>query len=285
MKRIIAIAAVPLMLGGCLPLPVTIASTAISGISYLTTGKSSTDHVISAAVEQDCALTRPIIGEAVCKDIDPNSSEASERVVVSAYPGDRDDGGFPSMRDPNLRKGAMKLDELPQGPAQVAVALPFAGLIRQPIETPGLVASEESAAPLPQGRPIKISAPARAWTPPEPVERLEIAPVVTATVGTASDEGTVIEPEARPVVSDASRYVVIGSLRDASRARLLADRFASLSADVRQVEISGRTWNRVVVGPFAPGKARLVKAELGTVEGKEPWIVRLQPRAEQIAMR
>lgn len=290
MKRIIAIIAVPVLLGGCLPLPVTIASTAISGISFLTTGKSSTDHVISAAIEQDCALTRPIVGEAICKDVDPNGPEAGERVVVAAYPGDRDDGGFRSMNDPMLRRGAMKLDELPQGPAQVAVAMPFVGAPRTPIETPGLVADAEGAVPLPEARPqaqplvqplaqspapsqvrpIVASAPARPWTPPVPIARLDIprsdaAPVRTVVAG--------------------ERYVVIGSLRDVSRAEALAARYDGLGAEIRQVEVGSRTWNRVVVGPFAPERAREVKADLGRVDGKEPWIVRLSPAVQQIAMR
>jgi len=270
MKRIIAIAAVPLLLGGCFPLPVTIASTAISGISYLTTGKSSTDHVISAAVEQDCALTRPIVGEAVCKELDPNDPDARQRVIVAAHPGDRDDGDFPSMHDSKLHKGAMKLDELPRGPAQVAVAFPFVRPPHEPIVTPGIITRDESVAPVPTARPVTASAPARAWTPPEPVARLAVAP----------------KTPSRPAPDvEMSRYVVIGSVRDADRAEDLRSRFDALDAEIRTTRIDGQVWNRVVVGPFAPEQARTVRAEMGTVHGKTPWIVRLAPKAEFIAMR
>lgn len=50
-----------LMLAGCgLPPAVVIASYAIDGVSYVTTGKSVTDHALSAVTQQDCALHRII---------------------------------------------------------------------------------------------------------------------------------------------------------------------------------------------------------------------------------
>lgn len=50
-----------LLLAGCgLPPAVVIASYAIDGVSYLTTGKSVTDHALSAVAQQDCALHRVI---------------------------------------------------------------------------------------------------------------------------------------------------------------------------------------------------------------------------------
>ncbi|MCR9072927.1 MAG: SPOR domain-containing protein [Alphaproteobacteria bacterium] len=292
MKRIIAIAALPALLGGCLPLPVTIASTAISGLSYLTTGKTSSDHVLSAAVEQDCIMARPIFGESMCRDIDPNSPQASERVVVAAYPGDRDDGSFRSSNDPDVRLGAMRYDDLPESGIQVAVALPFAAPVRDPIETPGLRMDGDqpvalTAAPVPTPRPaiqpeattvpaVRVSAPIDSWTRPG------------ATVQTASAMGTAVLQKAvvdQSLGRDDGRYVVIGSLRDSDRAEALAVRFEDLRPQIRSVELQGTTWNRVVVGPYSTEQARHVKADLGVIDGREPWIVQLRPEAEQIAMR
>lgn len=292
MKRIIAIAALPALLGGCLPLPVTIASTAISGFSYLTTGKTSTDHVLSAAVDQDCNLTRPIFGETVCRDVDPNSPEAHERVVVAAYPGDRDEGHFRSSRDPQVRLGAMQLDDLAESSVQVAVALPFVAPVRTPIETPGLNVDREAAvtlntAPLPAPRPavekastktaaLRVSAPIDPWTPPASMVR------TVSTVGTKTVEAAAPSPQSR---QQDGRYVVIGSLRDAARAEELAGRFSDLHPQVRRVEVAGRTWNRVVVGPYSPEQAQNLKADLGVIDGREPWIVQLRPEIAQVAMR
>lgn len=56
--------------GGCAPAvppAVMIASQAIDGISYVATGKSGSDHVLSAALEQDCAVHRVVTGGAVCR--------------------------------------------------------------------------------------------------------------------------------------------------------------------------------------------------------------------------
>ena len=59
----------PALLSGCgLPPAVVIASYAADGVSYVGTGKSVTDHGISAAVGRDCALLRIIKGKAICKD-------------------------------------------------------------------------------------------------------------------------------------------------------------------------------------------------------------------------
>ncbi|MGO8914705.1 MAG: SPOR domain-containing protein [Stellaceae bacterium] len=54
----------PLLAAGCaVPPAVTIASFAADGVSYLTTGKSVTDHGISIATGHDCALLRPVFAD------------------------------------------------------------------------------------------------------------------------------------------------------------------------------------------------------------------------------
>lgn len=48
-------------LGGCaLPMPVTVASQALDGLSLAATDKTRTDLGISAVMERDCALWRGI---------------------------------------------------------------------------------------------------------------------------------------------------------------------------------------------------------------------------------
>lgn len=301
MKRIIAIAAMPMLLGGCLPIPVTIASTAISGISYVKTGKFSTDHILSAFVEQDCVLTRPITGEAMCHDIDPGSEAAGERVIVAAYPGDRDTGNFRSNNDPEISLGAMKIDGLSEQPTLVAAAMPYAP--PAPIETPGLAkidgpsmavlavrkAVPAALPPVPIARPASIStasvssiavakistvsAPIEPWTPPASYTLSRGAPVAVSA--------------ATKAVADAAekRYIVIGSVRDSDRAEALAARFADRKAQIRPIDVDGQTWHRVLVGPYGLQEARLTRADLGEVDGHQPWIVRIAPQSEQVAMR
>lgn len=60
-----------LLLSGCaLPPALTIASYAIDGFSYLTSGKSVSDHALSAVTSQDCALFRAVMGNDICRDRD-----------------------------------------------------------------------------------------------------------------------------------------------------------------------------------------------------------------------
>lgn len=289
MKRIIAVVALPALLGGCLPLPVTIATTAISGVSYLTTGKTSTDHVLSAAVDQDCTLTRPIFGETVCRAIDPNSPQAHERVVVAAHPGDRDDGDFRSTLDPELRLGAMRVDDLEEPPVLVAATLSSsisaAVPVRAPIETPGLetdgdetvrltaeevTAAAAVAAPLPVTRPASLQASLDG---------------TVAELSAPIDPWTSPAPALSPATGQDGHYVVIGSLRDGARAAVLASRFGDLRPEIRRVSVHGQVWHRVVLGPYASDEARHVTADLGVIDGRQPWVVRLAEPVDQIAMR
>ncbi len=65
--RRIAILLAPFLLAGCaLPPAVTWASLSADGISYIATGKSTTDHAVSAIAHEDCALHRGLKDEAIC---------------------------------------------------------------------------------------------------------------------------------------------------------------------------------------------------------------------------
>ncbi len=80
MKRLIGVAAA-LSLGGCgLPPVVNLASFALDGMSLLSTGKSVSDHVLSAAAERDCAVWRVVNNEDVCREYD---ADKKSRVVLA----------------------------------------------------------------------------------------------------------------------------------------------------------------------------------------------------------
>jgi hypothetical protein len=67
-KKILVVAA-PLALGACGgPIELTVAKLAGDLISYVTTGKSTTDHAVSFVAEQDCALHRPLMDQDICTD-------------------------------------------------------------------------------------------------------------------------------------------------------------------------------------------------------------------------
>lgn len=66
----VVLVALPLLCSGCaVPLQWTILSTAADGASYASTGKTTSDHALSAATERDCSLMRIFDDESVCRDI------------------------------------------------------------------------------------------------------------------------------------------------------------------------------------------------------------------------
>jgi hypothetical protein len=67
-------------IGGCaLPVPLQIASWAVSGFSYATTGKSVSDHAFSAIASKDCALHRVMLGEEICNPVDFDGTAIAKR--------------------------------------------------------------------------------------------------------------------------------------------------------------------------------------------------------------
>ncbi|NKB47890.1 MAG: hypothetical protein GKS02_00850 [Alphaproteobacteria bacterium] len=56
----------PLLTGCAVPPAVTVVSLVADGVSYAATGKSTTDHAISAVAGQDCALLRAAQSKNIC---------------------------------------------------------------------------------------------------------------------------------------------------------------------------------------------------------------------------
>ena len=310
-KRRLFASVIPVAVSGCIPLPVSIASTAISGLSYITTGKSSTDHVISATIEEDCALANPVFGEPVCDDIDGETPY----LTVAAYPGDQDDSGEPfvgfnNVDEPIGNLAAKKNAFGTTNEDRLAALARFAG-DDQPVVVQGveltregvdrLVATRVAAAPV-TNRTV-ASAPAVA--PQIPKREVILAPLAAPKDAPKPSGTTAIEApsvKARPVaeemqtvtadvsvvsdrvVVESGRYLVLGSFRSLDRAEDLAGRYLDQGARILEASIEGKTWNRVALGPMSAEKAETLRSKLGLVGGKEPWDIRLsQPR--QIASR
>ncbi|MEX2449598.1 MAG: hypothetical protein WD407_01970 [Rhodospirillales bacterium] len=82
MKKSIVVLALSFLLGGCaLPTSIQIASWAIDGISYIATKKSMTDHGISLARSQDCALWRVVKQDEVCVDYRDTGTALAAKVA------------------------------------------------------------------------------------------------------------------------------------------------------------------------------------------------------------
>jgi len=79
-----ALIAGALSLSGCaIPPAITIASFVINAASYAATGKSVSDHGLSAVVGEDCALWRALADRKICTD---NPGEPPRPAVAAANP-------------------------------------------------------------------------------------------------------------------------------------------------------------------------------------------------------
>jgi SPOR domain len=137
--RFTAILGSVLLLSGCaVPPLLTALSFAADGVSWASTGKSVTDHGISAAMNQDCALWRVVDGRSACVLLDseplaesaptatPVSEAAAEEVNLAAA--DPDQGARAAAEAVDERQAAeivrVAMDVRPLKP-KVAVAHGF----------------------------------------------------------------------------------------------------------------------------------------------------------------
>ncbi|PHS78359.1 MAG: hypothetical protein COB59_07550 [Rhodospirillaceae bacterium] len=102
--NIIAACGLLASLSGCIvavPPAIQLVSFALDGVSYVTTGKSVTDHAISTITAKDCAMSRILDGGDICSEIPveiallpdgtpaPHAGEAARAMLASA-----DDAAF-----------------------------------------------------------------------------------------------------------------------------------------------------------------------------------------------
>lgn len=73
-------------LGGCsIPAPVSISTYAFDGASYAFSGKSLSDHAISAVLNQDCAVLRLFQGRLVCHDVGDTRDEELYQALAAVH--------------------------------------------------------------------------------------------------------------------------------------------------------------------------------------------------------
>jgi len=68
-------------LSGC---ALTLEMMAISGISYLATGKSLSDNAFSMVTNRDCALHRVVMNQAICSENKPSPSENNDGSLIAS---------------------------------------------------------------------------------------------------------------------------------------------------------------------------------------------------------
>lgn len=272
MKRWLMFGALPFVVVGCIPvipLPISIVNSGLSGLSLLATGKSTTDHVISAANGQDCVMHRMAFGDEICKPYVVGQYKP-EITYSSYFPGDGDqdpetEGAhyyFTHENDTNLAEVPEKVEKKqsvdrflipsPTKPIRIVSRI-SAGLgeVRSmPSDNSG-VADFES-----WRRPEALISAYTVELPSPSETRASEASVIGWDVG-LKDEGV--------------RFLALGSFRSVDRASQLAKRFASLSPRIMTVEVDGRTWRRVAVGPMSETAVRKLQLSHARIDGRDTW--------------
>jgi hypothetical protein len=295
MRRFVPLMAVTL-LGGCAAIPpaLSIASYALDGISLLASGRTVTDHMISAAAEQDCKLLRMAQNLEVCTDWGTEPQVAAARPMRTPF--DRDDGVMvaSSQTIGTLPIGPMRAVAergdpmvLPAALADVAKALPGVAKVETvPLMTTALVAPAPTITTMvPPAKPV--IAP-QVGTAPQPGKLVMTALVPSAPVSappplSAPALEMTILPLPKPDIAAVVRSDDAQSRRDALRAARegrylmvlgsfkgpeMAGRLAKLHAGAKvvRVEVQGQTYFRVVIEPERG-------ARLASKLDDKPWLM------------
>ncbi len=246
--RYFFIALIGIGLSGCaIPIPLQIASWAASGLSYVTTGKSMSDHAVSAVASQDCAVHRIVLGLSMCEAY-VDESEAIVLAQVKEVPvsAENPDNAAKRLRD-SMVSLAEKLDDDLQ-PAS-GPAVPDIGN-RRGFDTITEASSKAS----------------------DTVENALVA--MTNTIASLQKPE---KADTRAVFDErdmARHYLIIGQFPQIQQAEALQTRHASLQTVVRMVLDDGALLFQVTAGPFSRPDAVDISATIAS-KGISPEIALL----------
>ncbi len=264
MRRSLVVAVLPFLLGGCLPaIPpaISLATTGLSGLALLATGKTTADHVISAAADEDCSMLRVVFGDEPCRAYDGDNAKPLTE-LVAYYPGDFDDwvdqnsipagtvtgttilpasfGGTPAVVEPDAPASATLLAETALGEDEKRAVPPSISAGLSPLNDLSIA----GFAPLDPGHAMKpielesvVSKDDLLVLPISARASWKISPDADLTghkrsMSSASAPEVTVLPVQRPVHRAAMRpglaqpedhFVMLGSFRDKKRAEHLKD--------------------------------------------------------------
>ena len=215
MQRL-GVLSLPFLLVACVALPPQLAlvTQAADGVSYVLTGRSATDHIVSAAMKEDCALSRAAQGRAICKAKQGDSDFAQAlSQVEGGHPGAALDRpiGHDEILAPALGGAAQAPPPPVMGPAAFADPRRFFSPAIHPKASPPK-APQPKATPTPRPGPTYyvVVGNYRNWvTAVENAGRQSqgIASVVTATRNGAKTHRVLIGPLDRVRAGDTRRLV------------------------------------------------------------------------------
>jgi hypothetical protein len=228
--------ALPLAFGGCAVVPPFVGAVAygIDGISLLVSGKTTTDHAVSAMADQDCRLWRLLTLEDVCR---PNEDEAVTAIAM-AEPAAGEATARPPGDPTILPREAADLAPRTAPTLRSAAAVPVAALASAPL------IGRPQAKPGAGLWPPAAFEPARPVPTPVPTAPARLAPPAIVAPASAVHAATF---SAVPEL-----YLVLGTFRQRGNAEALASRLLDAGAIITDPELGVSQFHRVVLGPVAP---------------------------------
>ena len=238
-----------LFLTGCaIPPAVTVASLLLDGVSYVSTGKSTADHAISAFANEDCALLRAVEGKDIC---DPDGE-----VLIALTVGDAEDENWnidpeTGWADPDAitrwgSAGAFEatVEPLPERLPEVSVAPEAPKSLGQPAAvfpalTPGPAGQGKRLRSLATAISVAANPPPRglfAYASPTAKPQKPQLPERTARHFTRVTEQD----------GQITTYAVIGSFQNADNARRMVQ-LRGKGALIQTIVVEGKTAYRVLV--------------------------------------
>jgi hypothetical protein len=276
--RTTIIIGVIVLLAGCVAIPpaISIASWAVNGASLMISGKSVSDHAISAVLDQDCAMWRILKGDPICVDYPAEDGS----VMVAELEAPADPAEFDGADDA-ISTTAATTDEFQAGQAVQVAAIAasdvdadrayysrYLGVPALPSDLAdgGDADAETAAGPAIEGPMLLASIAPAAGTADddrldfEPPVPAVVVPVVGASVAAWPLRPAATMSVAQEASSEPSKSIVTVS----STADPLTSRLVLASAEVR-TEPEIRPENRyVVIGSFRRVKlARVHAAKYG----------------------
>jgi hypothetical protein len=275
MKKIV-ILAVCLALPACVAPPViTMASLALSGVSFMQTGKTLPDHALSSIAQRDCKMFRATRGELIC--LANTALGLDESISLAAVPA----GTAWPEKITALPAPLAPIPEPTAAPIQPVVVASLAPIpVPIPVNAPALPSLSWSAFNQAPGAP-PTAAPVDDLIPPASakIRDISVAPKVPRQIAATATREIQLHtrgPTLEVQPSDFSRHLVVGSFRDQARATAHIARLGDDGLRVLTSEVKGRIQHRVVVGPYPAADLAAAKRKFAARGIRGAWAIKLR---------
>jgi len=248
------IAVIPLLLAGCTtPAVHQIASWALDGLLYLQTGKSASDHAISIAMKQDCAMwrwiwTKPYRGIVICSDY---TAPVNDNIMVASNPPTPQPFGHP------VHTVSPRLPELAATPSVKPV------LGQDNLPGVNAFALDSSDNELRQLAALPVVD-----------DSMSHSSKITVKNSAITSKRTVVRHVDRETSGTPSRYLVLGSFRNFNNAEALSKTLTSFKVFIISTKVQGDTYHRVVARPSSGENLAELRMRYGAT-GAKSWVVTL----------